>query len=336
MERSIPIKRWREGRSLSWAGGLAVLVAFALDIVGEPPATWHPVVWYGKLIQLLEQRTPQSQRAQLYYGGLMLLVANGCVLLPSTLMHKLARQIAVSTRHRLGNVGAGMLYACLEGSSLKPFFALRMLADAGKQVRIALVQNDISVARQALQSLVSRDRSQLNAELIAAAAIESLAENLSDSIVAPLFFYALFGLPGAAMYRLCNTFDSMIGYHGCYEYLGKPAARLDDLLNWVPARLTALLISASAPLYGGDSNRAMYIWLRDAHKTASPNAGHPMAAAAGALGVQLEKVDYYTLGDREKTIIPADIKRAERMVWYVGGIAIMLTVFYKALYRGLA
>jgi adenosylcobinamide-phosphate synthase len=313
-----------------------VLVASALDSIGEPPAKWHPVVWYGKLIHLLEHHAPQGRSAQLYYGGAILLLANSCVLLSGMLIHRLARRAALSIRYRVGSIGASILYACIEGGCLKPFFALRMLADAGKQVRLSLVRNDVFTARQALQSLVSRDRSQLSAELISAAAIESLAENLSDSIVAPLLFYALFGLPGAAMYRLCNTFDSMIGYHGRYEYLGKPAARLDDLLNWLPARLTALLISICAPLYDGDSSRAMHIWLRDAHKTASPNAGHPMAAAAGALGVQLEKVDHYTLGDHEKTIIPADIKRAERMVWYVGGIAIALTVFYKAFYRGLA
>ena len=264
----------------------------------------------------------------------MLLLANGCVLPPVLLMHKLAQQAALSTRLRMGHIYAGVLYACIEGISLKPFFALRMLAEAGRQVRLPLTHDDIPMAREALQSLVSRDRSRLSAELIAAAAIESLAENLSDSIIAPLFFYALFGLPGAAMYRLCNTFDSMIGYHGHYEYLGKPAARLDDILNWLPARLTALFISVCAPLYDGNSRGALRVWLRDARKTASPNAGHPMSAAAGALGVQLEKVGYYILGDNENSISPCDIGRAEHMVRYVGSIAIALTIICKMLWKG--
>lgn len=328
------LSKWEERNASSWAAGLAVVVACVLDGIGEPPAAWHPVVWYGKLIRLLEQHAPSDQTVQLSYGVIMLLLANGCLLPPLLLMHKLIRQVTCLTRHGAGNVYAILLYACIEGLSLKPFFALRMLADAGKQVRQPLEQNDVATARQALQSLVSRDRSQLSAELIVAAAVESLAENLSDSIIAPLFFYALFGLPGAALYRLCNTFDSMIGYHGYYEYLGKPAARLDDLLNWLPARLTALFIVICAPLYGGSSRGALRIWLRDARKTTSPNAGHPMSAAAGALGVQLEKVGYYTLGDNEKPLAPADIRRAERMVWSIGGIAIVLTTVCKILWKG--
>jgi adenosylcobinamide-phosphate synthase len=303
--------------------------------MGEPPAQWHPVVWYGRLIRLLEQHAPRGQKAQLLYGIGMLLLANGCVLSLALLIHKLALWTARSTRSRTGNGLAALLYSCIEGIGLKPFFALRMLADAGNQVRLPLIAGNVPTARQALQSLVSRDRSQLNAELIAAAAIESLAENLSDSVVAPLFFYMLFGLPGAALYRLCNTFDSMIGYHGHYEYLGKAAARLDDLLNWLPARLTAFLISVCAPLYGGSCRGALFIWVRDGWKTASPNAGQPMSAVAGALGVQLEKVDHYILGDDKKPIMPDDIRRAEHMVWCVGSIAIALTMISKTFWKGL-
>jgi adenosylcobinamide-phosphate synthase len=209
-----------------------------------------------------------------------------------------------------------------------------MLAKAGQTVRLHLEREDLAAARQALQALVSRDRSQLTEELVSAAAIESLAENLSDSVVAPLFYYLLFGLPGAAAYRLFNTFDAMIGYHGRYEYLGKAAARLDDILNFLPSRLTALLILICAPLFGGQRERAWRIWRRDARKTASPNAGHPMAMAAGALGLQLEKVGHYTLGDSEKTITPHDIKRAEHMVWWVGIGVILLTALIKMLWSG--
>jgi adenosylcobinamide-phosphate synthase len=184
-----------------------------------------------------------------------------------------------------------------------------------------------------LRSLVSRDRSNLTADLAAAAAIESLAENLSDSVVAPLFYYALFGLPGAALYRLCNTLDSMIGYRGRYEYLGKASARLDDILNLLPSRLTALLIIGLAPFFGGKWRNAWRIWRRDAGKTASPNAGHPMSAAAGALRIQLEKVDHYTLGDNEKIVSHTDIKRAEKMVWCVGGMAIVLCCLFRVYRR---
>jgi adenosylcobinamide-phosphate synthase len=114
----------------------------------------------------------------------------------------------------------------------------------------------------------------------------------------------------------------MIGYHGHYEYLGKPAARLDDALNLIPSRLTAGLIALLAPLYGGDPRAAWRIWRRDGRTTASPNAGQPMAAAAGALGVQLEKVGHYRLGDAHRPCTATTIRQAERMDWYVGLAAI--------------
>jgi len=306
---------------------LSVFFAAGLDLIGEPPVTWHPVVWYGKLIRRLEQAAPCGRLAQLLYGALIPLCAAALVLPPILFIHFLAEGIClIVAQSRLRH----LLYALIEGCALKPFFALRMLVDAGRAVRLSLEHGDLSSARLALQSLVSRDRSRLTAELAAAAAIESLAENLSDSVIAPLFYYALFGLPGAALYRLCNTLDSMIGYRGHYEYLGKVSALLDDVLNLLPSRLTALLIIGLAPLFGGKRQSAWRIWRRDAGKTASPNAGHPMSAAAGALGVQLEKVGHYTLGDNEKLVSPADIRRAERMVWCIGGVAIVLCSILKA------
>lgn len=314
----------KRNRNFAPEAGLAVFTALTLDLLGEPPAAWHPVVWYGGLIRLLEQAAPRKPMSQFLYGMLMLVLALPAALLPAAMMRLLARRArAGAIRH--GNITGGLIVAnLLEGMALKPFFALSMLVDAGRRVRMQLEGENLEAARQELQALVGRDRSQLTAELVGAAAIESLAENLSDSVVAPLFYYLLFDLPGAAVYRLFNTFDSMIGYHGRYEYLGKAAARLDDILNFLPARITALLIIVGAPLFGGKRGHAWRIWRRDAHKTASPNAGHPMATAAGALGVQLEKVGHYTLGDNERAITAHDIQRAEQMVWWIGIGVILL------------
>jgi len=323
----------RPGRRIALEEAAAVLVALGFDLLGEPPAAWHPVVWYGKLIQRLEQVAPQGRLPQLLYGAFMLMLAAPTALLPAALVHQLAKRVRAAAIRRGCTASGILLYAVLEGMSLTPFFALRMLAQAGRSVRLALEQRNVPAARYALRSLVSRDRSQLTAQLAGAAAIESLAEILSDSIVGPLFSYALFGLPGAAAYRLFSTFDSMIGYHGRYEYLGKAAARLDDLLNVLPARLTALLIIALAPLFGGNRRKAWQIWRRDAGKTLSPNAGHPMAAAAGALGVQLEKVGHYRLGDNEKAMTASSILQAERMVWSIGYVVIFLTALFKTLWR---
>lgn len=291
---------------------LAILAAgLTFDQLGEPPAQYHPVVWYGKLIKLLEKKAPTGKAAQLFYGAAMLVMATPFAVLPALGLHKFL--------HRWNPTGPGQVaFILAEGALLKPFFALKMLVGAGREVRLSLEKQDLAGAREALKSLVSRDRSELSAELVAAAAVESLAENLSDSVVAPLFYYTWLGLPGAAAYRLYNTFDSMIGYRGKYEYLGKAAARLDDLLNLIPARLTALLIIGLAPLYGGDRANAWQTWRKDARKTASPNAGHPMAAAAGALRVELEKPGHYKLGQPLEPVTPEVIKKAEKMVWLVG------------------
>jgi adenosylcobinamide-phosphate synthase len=304
--------------------GAAILVAVALDLIGELPAPWHPVVWYGTAIGRLERCAPHGERARLAYGGGMILIAAPLAILPAMAVQRLARRARATLAGR-GHARRGVAAAAvIEGAALTPFFASRMLVASGRAVRVALERDDLPAAREALASLVSRERADLDAPLIAAAAVESLAENLSDSVVAPLLCYALFGLPGAAFYRLINTFDSMIGYHGRYEHLGKAAARLDDALNFLPARLTACLIDALAPLFGGDVQAAWRIWRRDARRTSSPNAGHPMAAAAGALGVQLEKVGHYTLGDARQLVTPATIQRAEKMVRTVGGVAILM------------
>jgi len=327
------LSKQKARRRLALEAGAAVLVALGLDILGEPPAAWHPVVWYGKLIQRLELATPGGRIPQLLYGVVMLALAAPAAFLPAAIVQRLAKRVRVEARQHGCPSSGFILYALMEGIGLKPFFALRMLADAGRSVRLALEQGNLPAAQHALQSLVSRERSELTAELAGAAAIESLAENLSDSIIAPLLYYTLFGLRGAAAYRLFNTFDSMVGYHGRYEYLGKAAARLDDVLNVLPARLTALLIIVLAPLFGGRRWKAWQIWRRDADRTLSPNAGHPMAATAGALGVQLEKVGHYRLGDNDKAITASSIRQAEQMVWSIGCVVVFLTALCKTLWR---
>ncbi|GLV55934.1 cobalamin biosynthesis protein CobD [Dictyobacter sp. S3.2.2.5] len=310
-----------------------LLIAFGVDMLGEPSPAIHPVVWYGKLIRALESRAPRTPRAQLLYGLCMPLLAAPAALLPAYLIEMGGRELRTLVRRRGYPLAGEVLSALLKGGSLKPFFALRMLVLAGRSIRHALERHDLPAARLALLHLVSRDRSDLSEELVAAAAIESLAENVSDSVVAPVFYYLLWGLPGAAAYRLFNTFDSMIGYHGHYEYLGKAAARLDDILNLLPSRLTALLIIALAPLFGGNRRSAYRIWRRDAGKTESPNAGHPMAAAAGAFEIQLEKVNFYRLGDASTRITPAHIRQAERMVQWVGGSMFLLAALVKICLR---
>jgi adenosylcobinamide-phosphate synthase len=289
----------------------ALLGAAALDLlVGEPPAQAHPVVWLGRAISLAERTAPRGGHArQLTWGAVL---AGGLPLVAA-----LVSGVAGRVCRRCGPAGV-----LAEAAMLKPAFALGALVGAGGIVRRALDLGDLARAREELRSLVSRDTGSLDGGLVAAAAIESLAENLTDSVLAPWLAYVAFGLPGAYAYRAVNTLDSMIGYHGRYEYLGKAAARLDDLLNCLPARVGAVLLAAAAPAGLGSCTRALRTALRDAQRTASPNAGWTMAAMAGALGVRLEKVGAYALGDGR---IPdsVDIARAQRIVLGAAGLALM-------------
>jgi adenosylcobinamide-phosphate synthase len=282
----------------------AVMLAAAIGLdllLGEPPAAVHPVVVTGRAIAALERRAPRrSPAAQLAYGAAMAVVVPGAAGVAAALVERWGGRSA------LGTAGAIVL--------LKSSFAVRALLAASESVRAPLARGDLDAARAALRSLVSRDTGGLSAPLIAAAAIESLAENLTDSALAPWLAYAVCGLPGAAVYRALNTMDSMIGYRGRYEYLGKAAARADDLANLVPARLGAALIALAAPVAGGSTRRAVSTTLRDHRRTASPNAGWTMAAIAGALDRRLDKVGAYRLG-RGGPPAADDIRRAR---WIVG------------------
>jgi len=186
----------------------------------------------------------------------------------------------------------------MNGIILKSMLALRGLVQAAEEIQTACDNKDLPEARRLVSwHLVSRDTSQLDETQVAAATIESVSENASDGVIAPLFYYALWGLPGAIIYRFANTADAMLGYRDQKrEWLGKIPARFDDLLNIIPARLTALFLFAAGRITDKDTKRATAIWKRDHNLTDSPNAGHPMSMAAGLLDVELEKTGQYTLG----------------------------------------
>jgi adenosylcobinamide-phosphate synthase len=305
-----------------------LLLAFLIDhMLGEPSAKVHPVVGMGKLVAALERRAPRNSKP----GALL----SGAVITGLTVAA--AGAMSASADHWASRLPF-VLRTLVRAYLLKPTFAARALFTAVDQVRISLERGDLDQARTALQSLVSRETSTLDAPLVAAAAIESLAENTSDSIVAPVLAYLVAGLPGAYVYRAANTLDAMIGYRGRYEYLGKGAARLDDLLNLIPARLTAGILILGAAVNGDQPAQALVIAWRDHAKTASPNAGWPMSAMAGALGVQLEKVGQYRLGDAFRPAGEGDLWRAERIVRtaiaigllaVIGGASLVATILSR-------
>ena len=209
---------------------------------------------------------------------------------------------------------------------LKLSFSLFALTKVGHEVRQALEQLNLPEARRLLGfHLVSRDTNSLSESEVAGATVESLAENLSDSVVAPLFYFALFGLAGAWVYRFVNTADAVLGYReGTLEHLGKAAARLDDALNFVPARLSALLLCVAAPAANADPGNAWRTVRRDAGKTPSPNAGWTMAAAAGGLNVRPDKRGTYTLNPYGEPATARDIRLTARWVSASSLLAILL------------
>ena len=298
---------------------LTVAMALGIDLsLGEPPACMHPVVWLGRLIAELERHAPRTDRARLLYGA----ASGGCVTGGCAAAGTLAERLA-------GTLPAGGRVVT-SAWLLKTTFSLQGLAGAAQSVRVALEREDIDAARMALRSLVSRDVRTLSPALLAAAATESVAENAGDSLVGPLLFYGVAGLPGALAYRAANTFDSMWGYHGDYEFLGKAAARLDDLANLLPARVTGLLIVAASGLCGHSTRAAWRGMWRDHARTASPNAGWPMSAMAGALGVELEKIDHYRLGSPGTHPTPQSIEHAVRILRVVAAIVVAACILAGA------
>ncbi len=300
-----------------------LLLALLIDhLLGDPPNRWHPVAWMGRGIAWAQRHAPGPHAPparQLAFGGGI--VAAGVALTAGVgvMLTRLARALAAP----------GIL---IEALVLSATLSLRGLNRAARQVENALTAGDLPAARHWLSwHLVSRRTDALDASQVAAAVIESIAENASDGVIAPLTWYAIGGLPAALAYRFLNTADAMLGYRDpAREWLGKIPARLDDAANLIPARITALLIILAAPLAGGDRGRAWRVWRRDAGKTASPNAGHPMSAMAGALGVRLEKPDHYTLGRDLRPPRAADIAPARRIITLaVALFALLLALFRK-------
>ena len=290
------------------AVALAILgVALLIDwVLGEYPAVLHPVVWLGKSISAGLRLAPASgPRRQFFFGAMLTLL---CVALCAGLAWLVLWGVAF---HPIVEVVVG-------GFLLKASFALQALGRAAMGVVRPLEEGKLTEARLALPSLCSRDPTELTSEELLAATIESLAENTSDSFVAPLCFYVFLGVPGAVAYRAINTLDAMIGYRGAFEYLGKFAAHLDDLANLIPARLTALLFLTMGWFLRGNVAQGWRILRRDGGKTPSPNGGRPMAAMAGLLGVRLDKKGVYSLGEPRTPLTPAKVYEAWRIVRAAG------------------
>ena len=314
----------------------AVPCGFALDLLLADPA-WmpHPVVYMGKAISALEgflrPRLPQTPRGELL-GGAILAAA-----LPTGTFAAAAgaRALANKLNPKLG--------LALETVWCWQALALRGLSQESAAVQRELERGGLPAARKAVGRIVGRDTQELTAEGVTKAAVETVAENFSDGVAAPLFYMLLGGAPLALAYKAVNTMDSMVGYkNDRYLYFGRAAAKLDDLANLAPARLAALCWVGAAYLTGQDGRNAWNIWRRDRRNHASPNSAQTESACAGALGVQLagpasyfgKTVDKPTIGDPKRAVEPADIGRANRMLYGAAGLALGAGLLAGALARG--
>ena len=305
---------------------LAVLGGFGLDLLLADPA-WmpHPVVGMGRAITALEKllhrlfpATPAGERA----AGRVLAAA-----LPLGTFAVAA--LAVALAYRLHPAAGFALELLWSWQAL----ALRGLADESGKVYAQLAKGDLPAARRAVSRIVGRDTDSLTAAGVTKAAVETVAENFSDGVAAPLFYLLIGGAPLGLAYKAVNTMDSMVGYKNkTYLHFGRAAARLDDAANFLPSRLAALLWIGAAGLAGFDGRGAWRIWRRDRLRHASPNSAQTESACAGALGVQLagpawyfgEYYDKPTIGDDTRPVEPADILRADRMLYLAGFLALGL------------
>lgn len=276
---------------MSWllACTLAVAVAIWIDRRwGEPPVWAHPVVAMGRYLGWLGPALTRLAPGPALLGGALAWLLGACLVLSVALAVEVGLRWGMAQLGWPDSVGT-VVMGLLLGVVLKPMLSWRMLRDEVAGVERALGQS-LPAGRAQLQRLVSRDVSQLDETAVRESAIESLAENLNDSLVAPLFWFAVGGLGGVAIYRFANTADAMWGYRDRYEWAGKWAAKADDLLSWLPARLTALLLCV------GMGRRPAWRDMRaQARITPSPNGGWPMGTMALLLGVCLRKPGVYSL-----------------------------------------
>lgn len=303
----------------------AIVLGFLLDLwLADPAWMPHPVVIMGKCITGLEKflraRFPATPAGERPAGRVL------AVVLPvGTLLLTAAVCLVANRLHPLLGLAVQTIW-CWQA------LAVKGLAVESRRVYGCLAAEDLPGARKAVARIVGRDTQNLTEEGVTKAAIETVAENFSDGVIAPLVYMLIGGAPLALCYKAINTMDSMVGYKNQrYLHFGRAAARLDDAANFLPSRLAALFWILAAALTGQDGKNAWRIWRRDRRNHASPNSAQTESACAGALGVQLAGPAYYfgeyydkpTIGDARRAVEPQDILRANRML-FAGAFAALL------------
>lgn len=307
---------------------ISLYIGFILDcIIGDPHSIPHPVVFIGKLISSAEKQLRKSIRNE-YIAGIFLVFI---VLTVSTLIPFGISFICYHIHY--------ILYIAVESVMCWQILAAKCLRDESMKVYKSLIKNDIEEARFNVSMIVGRDTSVLDGIGITKAAVETVAENTSDGVIAPMLYYVIGGAPLAFMYKAINTMDSMVGYKNeRYIKFGRCAAKLDDIANYIPSRLAALLMILSCLFIHFDISNAWKIWRRDCRKHASPNSAQTESVCAGALNVRLagdawyhgtlHKKDY--IGDDNRMVEYEDIKRANRLMYAATIISLIIFSSIKA------
>ncbi|AIJ05164.1 cobalamin biosynthesis protein CobD [Methanocaldococcus bathoardescens] len=300
---------------------IILFLAIIFDrIIGELPEKIHPTVWIGKLIASLERIFESTNCKNKYrdflFGSLITIVTVSVVGIVAIFVEKFILLLPFPLNY--------LIYAFVLSTTI----GYKSLFEFCKKPIEYIKNGDIEKARKAVQHIVSRDASKLDEEHILSAAVESLSENITDSIIGALFYAVIFGLPGAFVYRAINTLDAMIGYKNeKYLWYGKLAARLDDIANFIPSRIAGILLIITAPLYKGNIKKAIYGFLKEANKVSSPNSGYTMATLANALNITLEKIGYYKLGSGK-----IDVEKSLKAFKAVDYVVIMFLIIYALIW----
>ena len=272
---------------------IVVISALILDfLIGDPKNKFHPTSWIGSLIAKIVPIVKNESHKKEKLGGIILVILVTSIV--STLLVLLNLGIQSISIEFLGIVVSIIVSIIL----LKTTIAIRGMEKHALAVMDSLDQNDLEAARNNLSMIVKRNTKNLDKNHVLSGTLESISENTVDGVTGPLFYFSFFGIIGAFVYRIVNTIDSMIGYKtSIFQNIGWFGANCDKVLNYLPARITSILMVLSAMILGHDWKKSYKIMRRDGKNTDSPNAGYPMAALAGALGTQFEKINHYSVGE---------------------------------------
>jgi adenosylcobinamide-phosphate synthase len=281
-----------------------LFIAALIDItIGEPPNRIHPVVLIGRIINFFTKmiknasryRKGKEKEKENFEKVMGSILALGLTVMVSLVVY----YISIQSLFFLGTI----FFVIVSAAILKTTFSIRAMETHIKEILVELNKNDLDKARKNLSRIVSRDTRNLSEPRILSACIECVAESFVDGILSPLFYYGLLSIPGSMMYRTINTLDSMIAYKDdYYNRVGWMSAKLDTIVNAIPARLSSVFLIASMMVCGQDWKNAIKMFKRDYKNTESFNAGVPMSIMAGGLNIQLEKIDHYKLGDMKEQL----------------------------------